>query len=46
MTAKAGAPARIDPNRETIKAMQAARQGDTKKVGTPEDLLADLHADD
>ena len=34
------------PNAETIEAMQAARKGDTKKVGTPEDLLADLHADD
>ena len=34
------------PNAETIKAMQAARKGDTKKVGTPANLLADLHADD
>lgn len=34
------------PNRETIAAMQAARRGDTKKVDAPEDLLADLHADD
>lgn len=34
------------PNAETIEAMQAARRGDTKKVKTPEDLLADLHADD
>ena len=34
------------PNAETIEAMQAARRGDTKKVKTQEDLLADLHADD
>lgn len=34
------------PNAETIEAMQAARRGDTTKVKTPEDLLADLHADD
>jgi len=34
------------PNAETIEAMQAARKGDTRKVGTPDALLADLHADD
>jgi DNA-damage-inducible protein J len=34
------------PNPETIEAMQAARRGDTRQVGTPDDLLADLHADD
>ena len=34
------------PNAETIEAMQAARRGDTEKVGSPEDLLVDLHADD
>ena len=33
------------PNPETIEAMRAARKGDTKKVGTPNNLLADLHAD-
>ena len=34
------------PDPETVEAMQAARRGDTRKVGTPEDLLADLNADD
>jgi DNA-damage-inducible protein J len=34
------------PNPETIEAMQAARRGDARQVGTPDDLLADLHADD
>lgn len=37
---------RLVPNPETIEAMQAARKGDTKKVGTPDNLLADLHTDD
>ena len=32
----------IVPNAETIEAMQAVRKGDTRKVGTPENLLADL----
>ena len=34
------------PNTETIKAMKAARRGDLVKVGTVNDLLADLDADD
>jgi DNA-damage-inducible protein J len=34
------------PNAETIEAMQAARRGDVVKVGSVNDLLADLHADD
>ena len=34
------------PNAETIEAMQAARRGDVVDVGGPEDLLADLNADD
>jgi len=34
------------PNTETIKAMKAARKGDVVKVGSVDDLLADLHADD
>lgn len=34
------------PNAETIEAMQAARKGDTRKVGSLDDLLVDLHADD
>lgn len=34
------------PNAETIEAMKAARRGDLATVGKPEDLLADLHADD
>lgn len=34
------------PNAETIEAMQAARHGDTKKIDSPEQLLADLNADD
>lgn len=34
------------PNAETIEAMKAARRGDLVTVGTVEDLMADLHADD
>ncbi len=34
------------PNAETVKAMKAARRGDVVRVGTVNDLLADLHADD
>lgn len=34
------------PNAETIAAMKAARRGDVVKVGSVDDLLADLHADD
>jgi len=34
------------PNPETIEAMMAARRGDLVRVGSVDDLLADLHADD
>ena len=34
------------PNAETVEAMQAARRGDVAEVGGPEDLIADLNADD
>jgi DNA-damage-inducible protein J len=34
------------PNAETIEAMKAARRGDLVTVGSGEDLMADLHADD
>jgi DNA-damage-inducible protein J len=34
------------PNAETIEAMKAARRGDLVTVGSADDLLADLHADD
>ena len=34
------------PNRETVEAMRAARRGDLAEVGSVENLLADLHADD
>ena len=34
------------PNAETVEAMQAARRGDVVEVGDPEDLMADLNADD
>jgi DNA-damage-inducible protein J len=34
------------PNAETIEAMRAARRGDLVTVGSVEDLMADLHADD
>ncbi len=34
------------PNAETVEAMAAARRGDVVEVGRPEDLLADLNADD
>lgn len=34
------------PNEETIEAMKAARRGDLIAVGSVEDLLSDLHADD
>ena len=34
------------PNEETIEAMKAARRGDLVTVGSVEDLMADLHADD
>lgn len=34
------------PNAETIKAMKAARRGDLVSIGTIDDLMADLNADD
>ena len=34
------------PNAETIAAMEAARRGDVVDIGGPQDLLADLDADD
>ncbi|CAA7620267.1 type II toxin-antitoxin system RelB/DinJ family antitoxin [Magnetospirillum sp. UT-4] len=34
------------PNAETIAAMEAARRGDVVRVGTIDDLMADLNADD
>jgi DNA-damage-inducible protein J len=34
------------PNETTIEAMRAARRGELVTVGSPEDLLAELHADD
>jgi DNA-damage-inducible protein J len=34
------------PNAETVEAMKAARRGELVNVGTVENLMADLHADD
>jgi DNA-damage-inducible protein J len=34
------------PNAKSIEAMKAARRGDLVTVGSVEDLMADLHADD
>ena len=34
------------PNAKSIEAMKAARRGDLVTVGSVEDLVADLHADD
>ena len=34
------------PNAETIEAMEAARRGDVVQVGAPDDLMAELNADD
>jgi DNA-damage-inducible protein J len=34
------------PNAKTIEAMKAARRGDLVTVGSVDDLIADLHADD
>ena len=34
------------PNAETIEAMRAARRGEVITVGSVEDLMADLNADD
>ena len=36
----------LTPNQETIEAMKDARRGDVTRVGSIDDLLADLHADD
>ena len=36
----------LTPNEETVEAMKAARRGEVVKVGSIENLLADLHADD
>jgi DNA-damage-inducible protein J len=36
----------LTPNAETVAAMKAARKGKLVKVGSVEQLLADLHADD
>lgn len=36
----------LTPNAETVEAMKAARRGELVKVGSVDDLLADLHADD
>lgn len=36
----------LSPNEETVEAMKAARRGELVKVGSIENLLADLHADD
>lgn len=45
-TEKALPFAPLIPNAETIAAMQAARRGELTTVGTPDQLLASLHADD
>ena len=34
------------PNAETVEAIKAARKGEVVKVGSIEDLMDDLHADD
>ena len=34
------------PNEETVEAIRAARRGELVAVGSIENLLADLHADD
>ena len=36
----------LTPNEETVEAMKAARRGDLVKVGSIDELIADLHADD
>lgn len=36
----------LSPNAETIKAMEAARQGDLATIGSLDSLAADLNADD
>ena len=34
------------PNQETVEAMLATRRGDVVQLGSVDDLMADLHADD
>jgi DNA-damage-inducible protein J len=34
------------PNAETVEAMKAARRGELTTIGSIDNLLADLHADD
>lgn len=34
------------PNEETVAAIKASRRGDVVQVGSIEELIADLHADD
>jgi DNA-damage-inducible protein J len=34
------------PNAETVEAMKAARRGELVKVGSIENLMDDLHAED
>lgn len=36
----------LSPNETTIEAMKAARRGDVVKVGSIDNLIADLNADD
>ncbi|SDH06132.1 type II toxin-antitoxin system RelB/DinJ family antitoxin [Pelagibacterium luteolum] len=36
----------LTPNAETVAAMRDAREGKAKKIGSIEDLMADLNADD
>jgi DNA-damage-inducible protein J len=36
----------LTPNKETIEAMMAARRGDVVELGSIDDLMADLHAED
>lgn len=36
----------LAPNRQTIEAMKAARQGELVEVGSTEELIASLNADD
>ncbi|MGA2167110.1 MAG: type II toxin-antitoxin system RelB/DinJ family antitoxin [Terracidiphilus sp.] len=36
----------LTPNAETVEAMKAARRGELIEVGSVENLLTDLHADD
>jgi DNA-damage-inducible protein J len=36
----------LTPNEETVEAMKAARRGELVEVGSVDNLLADLHAED